>query len=103
MKVLVGPKISYYVHLLTEFYFFKKQLINYVFFQLIVALAVAAVVAEPEAKADAQVYGHPGYYGYGGYGLGNRGFYGGHYGYGLGLVRPGIAAHPGLATSYSDR
>merc|ERR1712142_766775 len=56
---------------------------------LCVALAVAAVVAEPEAEADAAVlysghYGHPGYYGYGGYGLGYRGYYGGLYGYGLG-------------------
>merc|ERR1711876_132876 len=53
---------------------------------LIVALAVAAVVAGPEAEADAAVlysghYGHPGYYGYGGYGLGYRGYYGGYYGY----------------------
>merc|ERR1739838_877949 len=52
---------------------------------LVVALAFAAVVAEPEADADAAVYysgyyGHPGYYGYG---LG--GYYGGYpyrYGYG---------------------
>merc|ERR1712141_940023 len=55
---------------------------------LIEALADAAVVAEPEAEADAAVlysghYGHPGYYGYGGYGLGYGGYYGrGYYGYG---------------------
>merc|ERR1712079_703877 len=68
-------------------------------FLLIGALAIAAVMAEPEADADAAVYyggyyGHPGYYGYGGYrsgyygypraygyGLYNRGYYGGYYGY----------------------
>merc|ERR1712079_347340 len=74
-----------------QFYETKSQ--TTMKFLLIGALAIAAVMAEPEADADAAVYyggyyGHPGYYGYGGYrsgyygyGLYNRGYYGGYYGY----------------------
>merc|ERR1712156_1400984 len=78
----------------------------------------AEAEADPAADAYYGYYGHQyawpsatGYYGtstcYGCRGKRSAEpglYYGlGHYGYGLGLIRPGIAAHPGLATSYSDR
>merc|ERR1711936_1090085 len=65
----------------------RNQITNNMKVLLIVALAIAAVMAEPEADADAAVYyggyyGHPGYYGYGGYrhGYYNRYGYGNYYG-----------------------
>merc|ERR1712083_936258 len=78
---------------LLRFFNLSQPTMKVLFF---VALAIAAVCAEPEAepKADAEpeadadaaawyyggYYGHPGYYGYG-YGLGYRGYYSGYYGY----------------------
>merc|ERR1712079_592784 len=67
-----------------QFYETKSQ--TTMKFLLIGALAIAAVMAEPEADADAAVYyggyyGHPGYYGYGGY---RSGYYGYPYSYGYG-------------------
>merc|ERR1711884_668658 len=95
-----------------QFYETKSQ--TTMKFLLIGALAIAAVMAEPEADADAAVYyggyyGHPGYYGYGNYygrHFGKRSadaepeadadaavYYGGYYGhpraYGYGLYNRG--------------
>merc|ERR1712156_551080 len=75
-------------------------------FIAVIAALVAAVHGEAEAEADPAVlyggyYGHPGAYGYGGYGYGYGlgGYYGGYYGYPYGTYGTGVAGVAGVKSA----